>query len=807
MANYKAGNIYIDIQAQQQKAVDGIKKTITQLRILKDVIKSTRNVNQTINKTANVAVKSQSEVQKQLKKTNEVTKQLESNSKKASNNFDKMFSFGKMYVFLNYAKRVAQVFIDIVSSAINFNETLNKFEVAMGENYERALGFVNSLTKAFNLSTQSIMDYQATFMNMLSALEGLNEDTSYMLSETLTRMGVDFSSLFNVSIDRAMSMFQSALSGQVRAIRSISGYDITQSTYYALYQSMGGEKSVRQLTMIEKRLLVILAIQKQMEKTGAIGDFEKTINYSANQLKQLRETFKEITMYIGQFALYYIKPFVEKLLGFAIAIREVLSSAYDKATNKVVEKNVEGVTNKFEKANQEIEDLTDNAESAKKSLLGFDKINTLGSSSNSGIGSDVEMIINELGKYQSSLENVKSKAQEISVEILSWLGYTRNENGELEKTGSRLSNILAVIELVGMALGGALIWGSIKNIKNSLGGIGTAIGSITSHFSASTMSLGFANAKLLVISGIVAGIVALFATLYTTNEDFRKSVDELVKSLGTILKPIIEFIADVVKGLMPIITMILDLLATILVPILDLLTPILTTIGVVLEGILGSLSESLQMISEIVVALLQGDFSKIADIFEEKVSAMGEIWKNFGKKFLETWKNFGKNIKEWWQGIADFFKPILENWKNIFIDVFDYIVEGIKLKIEWIVNGVIDSINKIIKGINKVTGVFGIGEIKEIGYIDIADNTIDTNTYEKASSQSDTNAYDEMINMLGGITMPVTNALLEAINDNTKAVKDGSHPTIEINGRKMAEATYEDYQAVATRKGVKNSIA
>ena len=30
MANYKAGNIYIDIQAQQQKAVQGIKETIAQ---------------------------------------------------------------------------------------------------------------------------------------------------------------------------------------------------------------------------------------------------------------------------------------------------------------------------------------------------------------------------------------------------------------------------------------------------------------------------------------------------------------------------------------------------------------------------------------------------------------------------------------------------------------------------------------------------------------------------------------------------------------------------------------------------------
>ena len=660
MANYKAGNIYIDIQAQQQKAVQGIKETIAQLKTLKTTIKTTQQVNQTISKSLNSLKKSQSA----LSKANNITNKLNKSASQTSKSFDKMFSFGKLYVFLNYAKRIAQVFVSIVSSAIDFNETLNKFEVAMGDNYERALGFVSSLTKAFNLSTQSIMDYQSTFMNMLSALEGLNEDTSYLLSETLTRMGIDFASLFNVSVDRAMSMFQSALSGQVRAIRSISGYDITQSTYYALYQSMGGEKSVRQLTMIEKRLLVILAIQKQMEKTGAIGDFEKTINYTANELKQLSETFKEITMYIGQFTLYYIKPLVEEVLGFAIAVRDVLAELYDSSTKKVIEENVEGTKKEFTDLNEELKELTESSESAKKSLLGFDKLNVLGGTSSDMLGSDVDLIVSQLGKYNSSLDDIQSKSKEIAKTISTWF---------------KTSDTIREIQL------------SFKEISNSVDSISKSIDNIFGD-------------KV----NIKWGDILL--------EPFNK---------------IIGYIRDFIKAI--------------------------STFFDALELEISQLQDSIKVIE---------NFFKTSPIF----------------------------TKEYWQNLF--------SWENIF--------DGINDRIEGFINKYISYINKFIDVANKINKVLGAGELEHIGYINIDSysNTpmVDNNAYSN-NSQNDMNAYGEMTNMLGGVTMPITNAILEAINNNTKAVIQSGNTTIEVNGKKLAEATYGDYQEVATRKGGNSKLA
>ena len=155
-------------------------------------------------------------VNNQIENTNKQLNKVNKTAEKTNISFNKVFSIGRLYFWINYTKRFAQALSRMMTRAIDFNETLNKFQVSMGQYYSRAIKYVNSLTYAFNLSTESIMNYQSTFMNMLSALGGLSSDTSYELSETLTRMAIDYASLFNVSIDRAMEQFQSVLSGQIK---------------------------------------------------------------------------------------------------------------------------------------------------------------------------------------------------------------------------------------------------------------------------------------------------------------------------------------------------------------------------------------------------------------------------------------------------------------------------------------------------------------------------------------------------------------------------------------------------------------
>lgn len=208
----------IKSKSSTTKLIDNAKlqKANAQLEITKQKLEQVKLKTKSIadkNTLTNIKIE---KANAQLKVSNQRLEKINTTAAKTNKSFNQMFNLGRIYFWINYTKRAAQAISNMMTSAIDFNETLNKFQVSMGDQYSTAIRFVNQLTYAFNLSTESIMNYQATFNNMLNAIGGLSRTTSYLLSETLTRMAIDYSSLFNVSIDRAMEQFQSVLSGQIK---------------------------------------------------------------------------------------------------------------------------------------------------------------------------------------------------------------------------------------------------------------------------------------------------------------------------------------------------------------------------------------------------------------------------------------------------------------------------------------------------------------------------------------------------------------------------------------------------------------
>ena len=214
----------------------------------------------------------------ELKKANIESRQLDKNTRNIANNFNKFLNVGQIYFLYNYSKRIIGGIAKMVGYASDYIEILNKFQVSFGELYDENLKSINQLAQAFGFSTNTLLDYTATFNNMLQSLGNLSRETNAMISQTLTRMAIDYSSLFNVSIERAMEAFQSAIAGNIRTLRNVSGFDVSEITIFGIYQELGGTRTMRQLNQLEKRLLRIIAIQRQMGSTGALGDYARTIN-------------------------------------------------------------------------------------------------------------------------------------------------------------------------------------------------------------------------------------------------------------------------------------------------------------------------------------------------------------------------------------------------------------------------------------------------------------------------------------------------------------------------------------------------
>lgn len=141
---------------------------------------------------------------------------LGNEANKTKSKINQMFTVGNMIYFYNMSKQVFKSIGDIIGKSIDFTETENYFSRAMGNMRDEAMKFQNQMSEMFGMAVPDMMQMQATFKNMLGSLGGLTDEMSYMLSERVSKMALDFSSLYNTSIEQASTKFQAALSKQVK---------------------------------------------------------------------------------------------------------------------------------------------------------------------------------------------------------------------------------------------------------------------------------------------------------------------------------------------------------------------------------------------------------------------------------------------------------------------------------------------------------------------------------------------------------------------------------------------------------------
>ena len=477
--NYSAGNLEFVVQEISDKTISKLDllqgKLQTILNTLSNVSSLTRNLGTTVGRTS--SSNSGGGASSNIKDTN---KEL----KVSSISMTKLIN--KVYFLRNYTKQMFRSVSDIVNKAVDYTETLNLWQVAMRGNTAEAENFVKTMNKAYGIATQTLMEYQAIFKNMLSSLGGISGDTSYALSEYLTQMAIDYASLYNVSIERAMTTFQSVLSGQVRPIRSIAGYDITETTIYQLYQQLGGTKTMRQLSQTEKRLLRIYAVFQQMESSGAIGDLGKTMESTANQMRMFTEQTKEFGTWVGLIFESWLRPILPKLNAFMITLTNI-AKAYAQLNN--IKPQEFGAVESMEQLDEVMDEV-------QGKLLSFDRFEALNSSADSNIlGIDANLLAG-LSKYSSILGNVTGEAQSLAEQ---WTGLfvEFDDNGNVVGFTDKLERILDITKAIGIAVGVLIGYSLVSKIGKVATSLFSLNGIINLVKGAIVLGLGFAIIKLI----------------------------------------------------------------------------------------------------------------------------------------------------------------------------------------------------------------------------------------------------------------------------------------------------------------------
>lgn len=455
-------------------------------RLTLDIVVNNDNATRRINNITkaieklNTAMGKSGNIDKVLEKINNVSPTSTrggSTSKGGSNKTEKniglLAGIGKLSYLVNMTRYYGRTLANVVQLAMDYVETQNLWQVANRNNLEMADAFIQKMNTAYGVSEQTLMNYQAIFKNMLSALGDLSDEISSGLSMQLTQMALDFSSLYNVTIPSAMQKFQAVLSGQVRPIRSISGYDITENTIFDLYAGAGGEKTMRQLSQIEKRLLRIVAVFDQMGSTGATGDMAKTIESASNQARIMSEQAKETLTWTGQLVLMWLKDaqVLQHVNAFLITMKEITRSiAHDMGYTE--ENFLDGLMTSAEGASEAVDEI-------QGKLLSFDKFEALNSNQDNVLGID-QTVLDLLQKINYETEGFTMQAQEMAQQWLNSLGFIdENGDGILDVT-QKAKDLFDVVKSIGIVIGTLMGYKLITKI-------GLLIGQVTGLTTAASL--------------------------------------------------------------------------------------------------------------------------------------------------------------------------------------------------------------------------------------------------------------------------------------------------------------------------------
>lgn len=195
-----------------------------------------------------------------------------------------------------------------VKAASDLNETINKVKVSFKDNAKEVLDWSKTSIKSMGLAKQSALDAAALFGDMGTSM-GLSTKEASKMSMSMVQLGADLASFKNIPIAEAQTALASVFTGETESLKRL-GIVMTETNLLEFARAKGITKTMQQMTQSEK---VQLRYQYLMDKTkNSQGDFIRTSDGTANQIRMTQERFKELSATIGAKLL----PLANKVLSF-----------------------------------------------------------------------------------------------------------------------------------------------------------------------------------------------------------------------------------------------------------------------------------------------------------------------------------------------------------------------------------------------------------------------------------------------------------------------------------------------------------
>ena len=645
--------------------------------------------------------------------------------KKASDTGASSFTdlFHNATVSLGALKKLGSALWSSITAASDYTETLNLFNVAMGDTkyaFEdttvSAKEYAEIVSDAMGIDTREWMEAQGIFMTLATGF-GVASDRAGIMSKNLTQLAYDLSSFYNMDVETAFLKLKSGLAGELEPLRAI-GYDLSQAKLEATALELGIDKTVSAMTQAEKAELRYYAIMNQVTQTH--GDMAKTLEQPANQLRVLKAEANMAAREIGNVFI----PMLNAILPYAIAATKAIRNLAISIAGLFGEKDTEAEETTsivVEGTNAITENLVDAQKEAKKFksyMLGFDELNVINPNADEeDIGSEFTFALSEyktpflndvvetkVDKLTEKLKILVGVVAGIAVAFAAWkIGSTVLTS--LDKIKEVLPSLTTFLKTPLKAMGlGAIITGAVVGAAYLISlteDITTKIGAI---LSASLLAVGAVlaftgNIPLgLALMGMGALTMATAIALNTEalSNDVKDVIGGITATVSTALLAvgaILAFTGNIPLGIALMAGGALAL-TTAVMPKWNLLSDSVKSIITSVSVALGSALLLLGILAIVAGNVPLGLGMLLAGAGSLAV-AIAPNWSFIVDKVKEIWEAVSKY---WNTNIAPVFTK--EWWANLINKAMEGLKNGFKDAVNWI----IDKFNWLIEKVNSILG-------------------------------------------------------------------------------------------------------
>lgn len=571
----------------------------------------------------------------------------------------------------------------------DLSEVQNVVDVTFPHMNQQINQFAQNAAKRFGLSETMAKRFTGTFGAMAKAF-GFGEKAAYDMSTTLTGLAGDVASFRNIGQDEAYTKLKSVFTGETESLKDL-GIVMTQTALDAYALRNGFGKTTAKMSEMEKVALRYKFVQDKL--TTAAGDFSRTSDGWANQVKILQLQFDSLKATIGQGLINVLSPVIH-VVNTLIGKLMSLVNAFHAFTELVMGKRsgggasaaaagMEAVAKAADKAGTAAGGAGSAAKKAAKDMkgisTGIDELNIINPSDNAG---------------SSGSDSAGSGGYDVDDFDMGSLSQGEDVVSEKLKGILDLMNQLKSSFVAGFwdAFGDTSVFDSIQS---SIQSIKDRLGNIFTDSDVQTAALGFANTLAQSLGQVTGSVASIGASI----------ADNLLGGISRYLEQNKDRIKDY------------------LIQMFNIGGEIATLVGNFTSSIAGIFtvfrSDSAKQITADIIGIFSSSFIGVTKLGSKFVRDLTQV---ITKPITD---NAGQ-IKERIQGLLDELQPIFDKLKEL-IDkiwdglntaydtvakpVFDAFTEAISSVVDWIT----ETQTRFDGAIGVVAAFFGAWEVVKLG--------------------------------------------------------------------------------------------